>query len=104
MTATGEAAAMHLIAAIQAPRVASPVTLQATAARRRPCPVRGREPEEQFEVVADKVLWFVQCADEDEAALEDGEVVVGEGGQVYGQGGRMLLRPHTCGTAERAAA
>jgi hypothetical protein len=95
MTATGEAAAMHLIAAIQAPRVASPVTLQATAARRRPCPVRGREPEEQFEVVAHvgelggQVLWFVHCADEDEAALEDGEDVVGEGGQVYGQGGRM---------------
>jgi hypothetical protein len=64
----------------------------------------GESPKSEFEVVADKVLWFVQCADEDEAALEDGEVVVGEGGQVYGQGGRMLLRPHTWGTAERAAA
>ena len=36
-----------------------------------------------------QVLRFVHRAGEDEAALEDGEDVVGEGGQVDGGGGRM---------------
>ena len=55
----------------------------------------GGEPEEQFEVVAyvgelgGQVARFVHRAGEDEAALEDGEDLVGEGGQVDGDGGRM---------------
>jgi hypothetical protein len=55
----------------------------------------GGDTEEQFEVVAHvrelggQVEGFVHRAGEDEAALEDGEDVVGERWQVDLDGGRM---------------
>lgn len=58
-------------------------------------PLLGREPEEQFEVVAHvgelggQVGRFVHRAGEDESALEDGEDVVGEGRKLDGGSGRM---------------